>query len=188
MKQVPGFDLFIDDDLVCYRYKMNSKGVRSDRLSKAPIISDGKGYLIVPCRNDENKPVNLFYHRAVALAFISNPEGKPTVDHIDRNPLNCVVSNLRWADYCEQNSNTSRADRSVERFGVHSTDSSYSKIASSAYFNEHREAVRLRHNEYYNKNKEAILARHAAYREANRDTINERRRISRRRAKEQSNA
>lgn len=188
MKQVPGFDLFIDDDLVCYRYKMNSKSVRSDRLSQAPIISDGKGYLIVPCRNDENKPVNLFYHRAVALAFIPNPEGKPTVDHIDRNPLNCTVSNLRWADYCEQNRNTSRADRSVERFGVHSTDSSYSKISSSAYFKEHKDAVLLRHREYYNKNKEAILARHAAYREANRDTINERRRMSRRRAKEQSNA
>ena len=118
---------------------------------------------------------------------IPNPEGKPTVDHIDRNPLNCIVSNLRWADYCEQNRNTSRADRTVERFGVHSTDPSYKKKASSAYFTEHRDAVLLRHKEYYAKNREKVLAQHAAYRDANRDAINERRRISRRRAKEQSN-
>lgn len=41
-------------------------------------------------------------HRAVAQCFIPNPEGKPTVDHI-----NCIrddnrVSNLRWATSSEQ--------------------------------------------------------------------------------------
>jgi hypothetical protein len=44
--------------------------------------------------------------RLVATAFIPNPEGKPEVDHIDRNSANNVVSNLRWATSSEQKLNT----------------------------------------------------------------------------------
>ena len=45
-------------------------------------------------------------HRLVAQHYIPNPENKPTVDHIDRNPANNHVSNLRWATGVEQQANT----------------------------------------------------------------------------------
>lgn len=35
-------------------------------------------------------------HRIVATAFIPNPNNYPSIDHIDGNPFNNHISNLRW--------------------------------------------------------------------------------------------
>lgn len=44
-------------------------------------------------------------HRLVAECFIPNPEGKPTVDHINRIREDNRVENLRWATASEQAKN-----------------------------------------------------------------------------------
>lgn len=49
-----------------------------------------------------------YVHRLVAETFIPNPENKPCVDHIDRNPANNHVDNLRWVTYSENNYNSNR--------------------------------------------------------------------------------
>ena len=38
-------------------------------------------------------------HKAVALAFIPNPDNKPTVNHIDGDTSNNKIENLEWATY-----------------------------------------------------------------------------------------
>ena len=80
-------------------------------LIKPKIIKsfpDPKGYLKVRT-SVNNKKTCIKVHRAVAEAFIPNPEHKPQVDHIDGDKTNNNVSNLRWVsnrenfDYSVQN-------------------------------------------------------------------------------------
>lgn len=46
--------------------------------------------------------IHIAIHRAVAAAFIPNPESKPMVNHIDGNKLNNNACNLEWVT-CREN-------------------------------------------------------------------------------------
>ena len=71
-----------------------------------------------------NKDIRIAVHKLIALTYLKNPENKLTVDHIDRNPLNNNVSNLRWATFSEQNINkewSEKRQQAVNKAGlVHS--------------------------------------------------------------------
>ena len=60
-------------------------------------------------------------HRLVAETFIPNPDGKPTVDHIDRDTTNNSLSNLRWATHSEQRENSSQVLEAMD-LGVRHKD------------------------------------------------------------------
>ena len=49
----------------------------------------------------------LFIHKLVAIHFINNPNKYCTVDHIDKNPINNVYTNLRWVSRTQNNYNRS---------------------------------------------------------------------------------
>ena len=54
------------------------------------------------------------YHRILAKHFIPNPEDLPEIDHIDRNPLNNSIENLRWIS--RSNNARNRGRYTVRRY------------------------------------------------------------------------
>lgn len=83
--------------------------LRSEGAKACTVVLDGK---ILACKggrkdirrraglcrtvNGETILKSLHVHRAVALAFIPNPENKTEVNHINGNVLDCRVENLEW--------------------------------------------------------------------------------------------
>lgn len=77
----------------------------------------GVGYYMVNLKRN-GKIKHCLVHRLVADAFIPNPKNKPTVNHIDGNKLNNIVSNLEWATRSEQNIHASKLG--LKKFqGIH---------------------------------------------------------------------
>ncbi len=79
----------------CWYQKVMTHLTKEDRYKYVSLKKDGvrhKGYI----------------HRLLLLQYIENPENKPQIDHIDRNPENNDLSNLRWVTLSEQRDNRSR--------------------------------------------------------------------------------
>lgn len=94
-------------------YEVSSKGgvrnIREGRFCKTilkPNI-DHTGYSYVSLFNHQKQKC-VKVHRAVAEAFIPNPKGKRTVNHIDGNKQNNCVENLEWATHGENHKHAYR--------------------------------------------------------------------------------
>ena len=48
-----------------------------------------------------NKSASFYLHRAVAILFLDNRENKRFVIHLDNDPLNNSIVNLKWVDRAE---------------------------------------------------------------------------------------
>lgn len=62
--------------------------------------SDKDGYKFIRLGNKRRR-----VHQLVAEAFIPNPENKPVVDHINTDPADNRVENLRWVTMTENSNN-----------------------------------------------------------------------------------
>jgi len=78
--------------------------ILSKKFGKTIVLRpapDGGGYLcVILCRDGKqyHKKINCL----VGLVWVPNPEGLPTVNHIDRNRTNNYYKNLEWASYSTQ--------------------------------------------------------------------------------------
>ena len=84
-------------------YEINRDGfvmnTKTGRILKPRI--DRYGYLYVDlCYNGDTKSKTI--HRLVGIAFIPNPLGKSSIDHINGDKMNNLIKNLRWATMREQ--------------------------------------------------------------------------------------
>lgn len=91
------------------KYQVSNMGrIKSLKYGKERILRTGTidkyGHQGVNlCKN--GVAANKCLHRLVAEAFLPNPENKPCVDHIDTNPRNNCVENLRWCNAKENSQN-----------------------------------------------------------------------------------
>lgn len=88
------------------KYSCSKSGqIRSDNTGR--IITshkDADGYLSVRIKKDTDKSHSVRVHRAVAMAWLPNPNNEPTVNHKNRIRDDNRLENLEWLSYSKQNS------------------------------------------------------------------------------------
>lgn len=62
------------------------------------------------CLSKNGKHYNMFAHKAVALAFLPNPDNLKEINHKDENPKNNSLLNIEW---CSHKTNINFGTRSI---------------------------------------------------------------------------
>lgn len=104
-----------------------------------------KGYLEIYLLDANKRQHTVFVHRAVALAWIPNPDNKPQVHHKDEDKTNNSVSNLAWVTDIENNNAGTHNYRISKTMGRPVVLTNI-KDGSKLYFDSSRDARRAGYN------------------------------------------
>ena len=119
----------------------------TDKMLKPGLNSKGY-YQVVLSKNGKGKSFKI--HRLVARHYIINDEGKPTIDHINRDRTDNSVENLRWATHLEQANN--KGDFKNNTSGTKNIR--YIEDRDRWYYS--KAINKVRHNKYFDTEQEAI--------------------------------
>ena len=112
IKKHPSLDILVREDGAIYNKTLTKK---EPTWNFGTLYGNGYYYVTIGRKK-------FLVHRLVAETFLPNPDNNPYVDHKNRDPKCNRVENLRWCTAHENNMNTSRNDRCLDRFGVSSFD------------------------------------------------------------------
>ena len=144
-------------DIIGYdgKYKINKKGdvlnVKKNKLLKKSL---NRGYYRVKLFDEEKKPKDYLLHRLLGIHFISNPDNKPIIDHINRNKGDNDLNNLRWVSYEENSKNRTPLKNKIN--GVKYVGVRFIKnVIKKPYRAETKIDKKYYHIGYYNTEEEA---------------------------------
>jgi hypothetical protein len=107
-------------------YEVNENGdVRSYRIGKniSPMMNRSGYYKLNIWHN--GKLYSRLVHRLVAQAFISNPDDKPQINHIDSDKSNNHVSNLEWVTQKENMKHRTYNEVNTKRVSQYDIDGNF---------------------------------------------------------------
>ena len=117
-------DILKDDDLELFKpidgydnyFVSNFGNVKNNKTNRIlKHLNHRQGYKEIHLsKNGKRKIFKI--HRLVAIAFLENPDNKPKVDHIDNNPANNNVKNLRWATSSDNSCNRGKQKNNTSGF------------------------------------------------------------------------
>ena len=100
----------------------NCRNKKTNRILKPQLMKNGyfQYYLSYDTEDGKRKQNHQYQHRIIAIYHIDNPFNKTDIDHIDNNPSNNNISNLRWVSKSENMRNQQKANNKTSIYkGVH---------------------------------------------------------------------
>ena len=124
--QVEGYENY------CVSNFGNVKDSKTNRIINQ--YNHPQGYKLINLKNNR-KWKSFGVHRLVAKAFLENHDNKPKVDHIDNNPANNNVKNLRWCSQKENLANQGKRKTNKSGFKGVSFDKNSNKYRAMININ-----------------------------------------------------
>jgi len=93
-KTVPNFDKYMASNLG------RIKNIETNSLITPNVTA--AGYHCCNLYNNDSKPIGVKIHRIIGQTFIPNIDGKPTINHKNKNTKDNSVANLEWSTLKEQ--------------------------------------------------------------------------------------